>query len=370
MRVIHIGKFYPPFCGGIENVNFDLVEGLNIKGIETDVLCFNFSNEVIKDFKSYNIFRCNYLFKIFSYPISIDLFFKLNKIINNYDIVHLHLPNPLASIAVQLSGYKGKIIIHWHSDIIKQNFFKLFYKPFQKNILKYASCIIVTSPNYLSGSKDLFYFREKIKIIPIGIDKNKFTQNLKLRLKLKNDYKGQKVIFTLGRHVYYKNFKTLINSAIFLDDNYTILIGGEGKLSKKLKKQVLDLKLDNKVKFLGNIPFSDLGEFYRLADVFTLPSNERSEAFGVVLIEAMSFGCPLVTCNIKDSGVPWVNQNDFTGLVVPINDPLKMADAIKIITSNVDKRLMYSSNSLHNYNRLFKKDKMITTVIKLYESLL
>ncbi|HAS58977.1 MAG TPA: glycosyl transferase family 1 [Algoriphagus sp.] len=368
MKVLHLGKFYPPYFGGIEKVNFDLVEGLNNLEVSTDVLCFNENRGSECVLRGYHVFKSDVIINALSTPISIDFFKTLKEIKDRYSIIHVHLPNPIAIMAILHVGYKGKIIVHWHSDIIRQKIAKIFFNPFQQRLLTLASTIVVTSPNYLEGSDDLKHYRNKVQIIPIGIDQSEFPENPTLREKLTQRYSGKKIIFALGRHIYYKNFSTLIDAVETFDEDTIVLLGGEGELSFELKDQVIEKGFKDRVVFLGKIPFEELGEYFKLADVFCLPSNEKSEAFGVVIIEAMSFGCPVVSCNIEGSGVPWVNQDKKTGFVVPVNDSEKLGNAINLILHDSDLKEEFSLNARARYFELFTKDKMVKEFKRLYES--
>ena len=369
MKILHIGKYYPPYFGGIEKVNFDCVEGLNKKGHHVDVFCFNdkFKTEIEEG--DYKIYRMSRIIQKFSTPISFSFFFKLRKVVNNYDIVHLHLPNPVAAILYQLSGFKGKLVLHWHSDIVKQKLLKLVYGPFQRILLKRAKAILVTTPNYLEGSEDLCDFKSKSYILPIGIDHNELPKNEPFYNQLLEEYKGKKVIFSLGRLTYYKGFDYLIKAANFIDDDTVIIIGGDGELKNVLKELIARNNLESKVKLLGKIPFEEISSYFRRADVFCLPSNEKSEAFGVVLIEAMSFGCAIVACAIKGSGVPWVNQDKETGINVKPHDVYDLSDGLKAVLNNEEDRQRYSKNAVSRYEKMFTVDKMVNQLDQIYTSL-
>lgn len=369
MRVLHIGKYYPPYFGGIEKVNFDLVESLNAFGIPTDVLCFNHTSGTQIDNDRYKVIRCSRLLKAFSTPISWAIFKQLKLIHKEYDIIHIHLPNPVAAIALQTIAFKGKIVLHWHSDIVNQKKLKYLYAPFQNAILKRADKIIVTSTNYLNASIDLKPYRSKCQVIPIGIDHAEFLSNELTAAELSERYAGRKVVFSLGRLIYYKGFEYLIEAACSLPDDYIILIGGVGKLLPQLEKQIKDLNVDNKVKLLGKIPVDELAAYYQLANIFCLPSNERSEAYGVVLVEAMSFGCPIIACDIPGSGVTWVVNHGRNGIIVPVNDAMKLAFAIQEIMETEDMAGNFREQSLLRYRTIFSKEQMISSLIHLYKEL-
>lgn len=369
MKVLHIGKYYPPFFGGIEKVNFDLVEGLNKRSIHTDVLCFNHSKGQSIENGKYKILRSKTLINVFSTPISISFFWKLRRIKKDYDIIHIHLPNPIASIALQYSGFKRKVVLHWHSDIVKQKKLKLLYGPFERSILKRADKIIVTSPNYLEASESLKPYLSKCVIIPIGIDSSEFSTNLPFREKLEHETKGTKVIFSLGRLIYYKGFDYLIDAAKQLPNDAVVYIGGVGELNSVLSQQIKSNNLEDRVKLLGKIPFNEISEYYRRADIFCLPSNERSEAFGVVLIEAMSFKCPIVCCEINGSGVPWVAGYNKSAVIVKPSNSDSLAEGINALLSNDFKRENLSYQSFNRYNELFRLDDMIKDTVNIYKEL-
>lgn len=368
IKVLHIGKYYPPFFGGIEKVNFDLVENLNNSEIKTDVLCFDHQKgkTAVEEKSGYKIFRCSTLLTLISTPISISIFKTLKSIYKEYDIVHIHLPNPVAAVAYQFLNYKGKIVLHWHMDIFKKKFVKFFYNPFQKHLLKKADNIIVTSPIYLETSENLKDYREKCRVIPIGINNSYLTENLEFRKELEEKYHGKTVVFAMGRLVYYKGFEYLIDAAQQLNKNTVVLIGGTGVLKGKLEKRIREKKVQNKVKLLGKIPQEDLKEYYNRADLFCLPSVERTEAFGIVLIEALSMGLPLVSTNIG-TGTSWINQHNQTGFVVPPKNAHELAKAINEIGKDPILKRKFAEKSKQRFQAKFTLEQMLDKMKNLYK---
>lgn len=370
MKILHLGKYYPPHFGGIEKVNYDLVEGINELGYSTDELCFNEKCTNILEEKKYKIYRAANLFKLNSTPFSFSILKILRRIHHHYDIIHIHLPNPTGAIALQLVNFKGKIVVHWHSDIIKQKILKKFYAPFQKALLKRADKIIVTSPPYLEGSDDLKEFKNKCEIIPIGIDEKELTCDEQFLSILREKYCTKKIIFSVGRLIYYKGFKYLIEAAKNLPDDFLILIGGTGELYDELQNQIKANHLESNVKLLGKIPADKIACYYNLCDVYCLPSCEKSEAFGVVQLEAMSFGKPIVSTNIPFSGVPWINEHGKTGLVVAPKNPKALSDAIISILSDQKTRENFGLQAHHKFLKEFTAEKMCQRTVNLYKSLL
>lgn len=370
MRILHIGKYYPPYYGGIEKVNFDLVESLNNLGYRTDVLCFNDSNISTSEMRRYRIDRKSVLFKLLNTPISISLFYHLFNYRNNYDIIHIHTPNPIGSLALLFINFKGKIVIHWHSDIINQIFSMFFFIPFQFLLLKKATRIVVTSSDYLKESKDLRKFHFKCTVIPIGINKLVYFQKDQSIFSKIQSFSNKKIIFSLGRLVNYKGFEYLINSAKIIPNNYQILIGGDGPDFEKLNSQIINNNFCDKVILLRNLSENNKLELYKRCDVFCLPSINRAEAFGVVLIEAQSFGCAIVTTNIKGSGILSIIKHNYNGLIVEPQNSVELANAFMEIINNKNLSLTLRSNSIKEFNEKFKLQDMTKKVADLYDNIL
>lgn len=372
MRILHIGKYYPPLFGGIERVNYDLVENLNkVTDCQVDELCFSHTvgNEHYYTPDNYKLFRIPIRAIKFSTPIPIGFFSTYHKIRNNYDIIHLHLPNPIASLAPLLIPTRAKIILHWHSDILKQKKLMLLYKPIQKMLLNKAERIIATSLNYSKASNYLKAYLPKVEVIPIGINDDYLQHSTEEIDRIRQKYKNKKIILSIGRLTYYKGFKYLIEAARYLKDDTIIIIGGSGELKDELEKYIKKLNVSTKVYLIGRIPQEQMGAYYKAASIFCLPSIMKTEAFGVVLLEALSMSLPIVACNIPGSGVNWVNRHEETGLNVPICDARALAKAINEILANPTLCETYAHNSRKRYEALFTRDTMINKTLKLYKDI-
>lgn len=370
MKILQLGKFYPPNIGGIETVMFDITELLNTKNIKCDVLCSNdtykYSEEIINN---YTVYRTKTFGKYFSTSITPQMIWKLKEIVNNYDIIHVHLPDPMASLALFfINPRKQKIVLHWHSDIIKQKFLLKLYEPLQNWLMKKSDVIIATTPKYMQESKYLQKHKNKCVSIPIGIDSDRLQYIDEEINSLKKIYNKKHIIFSLGRLAYYKGFKYLIESAKYLSDDFIILIGGNGELKSELEDFIKKERLENKVKLLGRIEDNKLGNYYKLCDIFCLPSIIKSEAFGVVQIEAMSFGKPIVATSIEGSGVDWVNKHKISGVNVEVKNAKSLAIAFETIMVDNETYDFYSKNAIDRFNTYFKRENMVDKIIKVYEN--
>lgn len=371
LKICHLSKFYKPFSGGIESVVADIAEGSD--AYLTSVIATDKSNLPEKDtIKSVRVLRSKEYFSIAKVSIAPKYIIDVIRECNG-QIIHVHLPNPLAAFALLIAGILkrdlSKIIIHWHSDIVKQKYLKVVFWFLQYWLLRKSKRIIVTSKSYLDHSRDLSPFVDKCEVIPIGI--SSIRKNIKPELvrELKDKYLGKKIIFALGRHVYYKGFENLIEASKNVK-NAVFLIGGSGPDTYKYRLKIKKLGLEDKVFLIGRVPEDDLPSFYGAADVFCLPSNEKSEAFGVVQLEAMSVGTPVVSANITGSGVPWVNAHMQSGLIFEPNNIDSLAYSLNLITSNSALRLDLSDGAKRRFKKHFTIDRSIKAIHALYEDLL
>ena len=216
--------------------------------------------------------------------LSPAMIFRLRKINKEYDIIHIHHPDPMACLALFLSGYKGPVVLHWHSDILKQKMLLKLYSPLQNWLLRRAKVIVGTTPVYVQESPFLENIQRKVISVPIGIDEMKPVPGRVAQIKER--YAGKKIIFSLGRLVEYKGYEYLIKASQKLNDDYIILIGGKGPLQEYLQSLIDELGVRKKVKLLGFIDDKDLPDYFGACDLFCLSSIWKTEAFGIVQIEA------------------------------------------------------------------------------------
>lgn len=369
--VCHLSKFYKPFSGGIESVVADIAEGSQL--FSTSVIAADQAGLPAREtIKSVRVIRSSVYLNIAKVSIApryiLDVLSECNG-----QILHIHLPNPLATLALICASMCGRdvsnVVVHWHSDIVKQRFLKVLFWPFQSWLLRKSKKIIVTSQRYLDSSKALSLFIHKCVVVPIGISSIDGDINFELVRELRNKYLGKKIVFALGRHVYYKGFEDLIAASNYIDDA-VFLIGGSGPDTKKYSMKISEDGLQDKVFLIGRVSDTDLPSFYGAADVFCLPSNEKSEAFGVVQLEAMSVGTPVVSANIIGSGVPWVNTHMESGLVFEPNNVESLADSLNLIINDNLLRHDLAIGAKRRFKKHFTKDKSIEAIHSVYNELL
>ena len=365
MKVLQLGKFYP-IRGGVEKVAFDLMKGLSEKHISCDMLCAaeEGSDRIIRLNDYARLICCRTWVKACATMISPSMIFTLRRICREYDIIHVHHPDPMACLALFLSGYKGKVVLHWHSDIQKQKLLLKFYRPLQQWLLRRADKIVGTSPVYLAESPWLHKVQEKTVCLPIGVVP--MAPEPEAVEAIRQQYPGKKIVFSLGRLVAYKGFCFLVEAARYLSEDYVVLIGGTGALKEELEKEIEDLNLQNKVKLLGRVSDGDLPAYYGTCEVFCMSSVQKTEAFGIVQIEAMSCGKPVVATQIPQSGVSWVNKEGISGLNVEPGKAQELAEAIERITGNAETYQRFSEGAKTRYQEMFTKERMIEKCLTIY----
>lgn len=373
MKILQLGKFYP-IQGGVEKVMYDLMSGFDkyYPDVCCDMMCVAadsqpYAQKLKQDSQS-TLYCAKLNKKLFSTMLSSDLVIKLRKICNEYDIIHIHHPDPMAALALRLSGYNGHVILHWHSDILKQKLLLKFYRPLQEWLINRADIIIGTTPKYLEESPHLKPFSKRKSAVPIGIEDIKIDEN-KTAI-IRELYKNKKIIFSLGRLVGYKGFEYLIDSAKYLSSDYIILIGGSGPLKEMLQGRIIQNNLSDKVKLLGRINDEDLPSYYGVCDIFVLSSIWKTEAFGIVQIEAMSCGKPVIATRIPESGVDWVNKDGYSGLNVNPEQPKQIAEAIKEILKDEVTYSRYAHNARKRFEDNFTISKMLSGCHKIYSEIL
>lgn len=366
IRVLHIGKFYPPHRGGMESVLYDLCEEL--KGnVDLRVLVANGKGSTrIQRQEGFEVIRVGTFGTIFSTSICPSMPYWIKRF--RADIVQIHHPNPMANIAYLLCNQPGRLIVLYQSDIIRQRITYGLYFPFLMMMLKKAHRIIVTSPNYLASSPLLTRFKEKCVVIPLGIDIRKFRKGGNgTRISAIRSQYGGRIILFVGRLTHYKGVPYLLDA--MKEVSGQLLIIGKGELEHNLKSQAARNGLSTKVHFLGELTEGEMVPFFHACDMLVLPSISRNEAFGLVQLEAMACCKPVISTNL-DTGVSYVNQNGVTGFVLPPMDSEALADAINRLLEDENLRTRMGIEGMRRVERKFTREKMAGETLKLYEEVL
>ena len=368
MHILQLGKFYP-VMGGVEKVAFDLTTGLSAAGVDCDMMSATVSGfGSSRQLNAHSwLICCHSWRKVAATMIAPSMITTLRARCARYDVIHVHHPDPMAALALMLSGYGGKVVCHWHSDILKQRLLLKLFMPLQSWLLRRADLIVGTSPAYIEGSPFLRQHAAKTVCLPIGVPA--MRPNPDIVRAIRSRYAGRKIVFSLGRLVAYKGFTNLVQAAMHLGNDYVVLIGGTGALHDALQAEIEACGLTGRVVLLGRIPDGELASYYAAADLFCLSSVQKTEAFGIVQIEAMSCGTPVVATLIPESGVAWVNAHGVSGLNVEPGNPGALAEAIRAIAGDPVTRAVYSQGARRRWEELFTRDKMIENCKNIYSRL-
>ena len=391
MKILQLGKFYP-IRGGVEKVMWDLTAGLSARGIDCDMLCARLPVDAVdlKDrwmlpdgFEGGQylsdeplVMRFNEHGRVICVPahrkvaatmLSSAMIDWLKEHGKEYDVIHVHHPDPMACLALWMSHYKGKVVLHWHSDILKQKGLLKMYLPLQRWLIRRADRIVGTTPVYVRESPYLQNSQDKVDYIPIGVNEMQ-PDHVKVE-RIKSKYPGKKIIYSLGRLVGYKGYDYLVEAMKYLPDNYQLVIGGQGPLEGELQRKASSLGVSDRVEFLGWVEDDDSASWFGACDVFVLSSIWKTEAFAIVQVEAMSCGKPVVATKISGSGVPWVNADGVSGLNVPVEDSKALADAIFALTGDEAVYASFGAAARKRYEELFTYSRMIDNCLEIYNSL-
>ncbi|HSI56664.1 MAG TPA: glycosyltransferase [Ideonella sp.] len=372
MKVLQLSKFYPPERGGMESAVHELVGGLNGAGWATDVLCAHRDWRTVceQHDAGYRVVRAGSLGTLMSTSVSPALLAQVCLLASDYRLIHVHMPNPAAAMALWLARPRGRVVVHWHSDVVRQQRALKLYESLQCWLLHRADLIVATSQPYAQASKALAPWQKKVAVVPLGIGDNARRVDARRVAQLRAAYPDKKMVFSLGRMVAYKGFDVLIDAAALLPDDTVVVVGGGGPLLETHRAQVAARGLQAKVHLAGPIAEDDLPNYHHAADLFCMPSTTRAEAFGVAMLEAMAAGRPVVCSDIAGSALPWVNQHGVTGYTVHPGAPRPLAEAIKHALADTDQLHRLGAAARERYLQHFTASTMIERFTAMYRQLL
>lgn len=369
MTILHLGKYYYPYVGGIESHLQLLCNELRAHYPVEVLVCNSSFNSVREEVDGIDVTRCSEMIHLASTSICPTMPFALSK--RKYQIIHLHFPHPMGVMSY-LASSKPKdhrLVITYHSDIVRQQKLLKLYAPFMKRVMARADAIICTSQNYIDSSDILKEFRNKCRVVPLGIDLSQFEYNAQYAQEaqqIRAKYAGP-ILLAVGRLIYYKGFEYMIEAMCNIDAQ--LLIIGEGPLHDSLLQKINLLGLQNKVHLLGEIKSQSLASYYYACDMLLFPSTARSEAFGIVQMEAMACGKPVINTSLE-TGVPFVSRHRETGLTVPPKDSRALTEAINELLGNERLLKEYGQAAKERVHREFSKELMAQRVIDIYQELM
>ena len=355
LSMLQINKLYAPDIGGIERVAQQIAEGLSSE-LEMQVLACQYKGERREDeIGGVPVIRAKTLGTKFSMPISFGLFGELRRLARQKDVLLFHMPFPLGDLAFLFSGYRGKTMAWWHSDVVRQKKMMFFYKPIMHAFLRRVDRIIVATEGHIEGSAYLSKYREKCRVVPFGLNLQSYQQGIaEISMLQKRGKPGTVKFLFVGRLVYYKGVDVLLK-AFGAVENAELFIVGSGPLEGELAAEAERMGKAEAVHFLSGISDAELKACYRDCDVFVLPSVASSEAFGLVQMEAMAFAKPVINTWLK-MGVPYVSLNGKTGITVKAGDADELAEAMSRLAEDPQLREQYGRAGYERMMRLLLEE--------------
>lgn len=365
IRVEHFGKFLPPVVGGMETSIYEICSSLSKLGnMQIRLVGANTENKRVHEVVNPNFettklanFR-----EIFSTPILRGI----RDEVADFDpqIIHLHLPNPY--ISYFLKSPKQPLVITYHCEILTYPTLLKMYSPILNQALSSASRIIATSEQVIDHSPFLKNYKSKCTVIPLGIPRPALLESKVESEKIKSRH-GQNLILFVGRLVPYKGLFDLISAMKTVEGK--LLIAGNGPQKDELISFAKQNELEEKVEFLGFVSDHDLKNYFQAARIVALTSLDEREAFGMCLVEGLSYAKPLVTTRVP-SGVQFVNKDGYSGLSADVGNVPQISQALSRLLTDPTLWQKFSNQAIEHFNKNFEIGAVAKEYQRVYREVL
>lgn len=372
MRILYLYKDYYPVLGGIENHIKLLAEGLRARGVDAQVLVTNTVNRTAQEIiEGVPVLKTARQINVSSAPVSLPYFPAVRRLETGIDIAHLHMPYPPGELAHLLMGRSRRLVATYHSDIVRQRVLGALYRPFLWQVLRRANLIAVSNPVYIQDSPFLRRYAEKCRVIHFGVDLDRFAAApavMQQAAAWRARYPDQALLLFVGRLRHYKGIDVLLQAMRTVEHAHALIVGiGPQEQSWRALAQTAGVA--ERVTFLGEVPDAEVLALYHAASLFVLPSTNRAETLGIVQLEAMACGLPLI-CTELGTGTSYVNQHGVTGLVVPPSDAAALAAATNSLLSRAEMRHKMGEAGRRRVEAHFSITTMVQTTLAFYEEAL
>ncbi|MHB1450857.1 MAG: glycosyltransferase [Coriobacteriia bacterium] len=386
MRITMLNKYYPPHLGGIEYHMRDLAVALSGAGHGVHAIVANEGRETtFETLDGVAVTRLGRLFAYASTPVALGMKRAIADEAarpDRPDVFHLHFPYPWGEVSWlaarggrgALSGWRARhdvpTVLTYHSDIVRQRALGAAYAPILRSVLDRVDLVIASSPDMVEHSEHLSRIADKCRVVPFGIHVEHFAATpertaraTELRAGVTPSRGERPVVLFVGRLIYYKGVDVLVRAMADVDADLVMI--GRGPLRAELDALVDSLGIGERVRFVEPVGDDDLAAWYHAADVFCLPSVARSEAFGLVQLEAHAAGTPVVSTRLT-TGVPFVNPDGVTGLTVPPGDVPALARALHTLVTDDALRARLGTQAAERALRDFTIARMTADTVAVY----
>ena len=383
MNILHVSKFYPPVHGGIERFVQDLAQAQVRQGHNVFVAAHQpRRNGKFESFDDMGVAvgLIPVVGKLLYTPIAPRFTHYVQELLatNVPDVVHFHMPNPSAAFIACSKWVKNfSKVIHWHSDIVFSDYdwrLKIayaMYRPLEQQACRLADRIIATSQAYLDGSRALTRWRDKTTVVHLGLDSNRLSKtngSIEPSPQPATWSPGRLRLLTIGRLTYYKGHRYLIDAVKDLD-GVDLKIVGDGDLRGKLQSQIDQANANETISLLGNVDDEVVSTLLNSCDLFVLSSIEKTEAFGLVLLEAMALGKPTAIFDIPGSGAGEVVVDGRTGYKLDLCDVDAMRQLFLSIDLNDTALERLGTCGLERFNQHFHIDQCAVNIDAVYREM-
>lgn len=359
MRILHLGKFYPPHAGGIERFVAELAAQQRAAGHEVAALVHATPGVPAApsriDTGDVRVETVPCHGQMVFVPISPGWPVRFSRLVDEFrpDVLHVHVPNVSAFWLLPSRRARSlPWVLHWHADIpadsthIGLRLGYPLYRGFERRLIERADVVLATSQAYADASPMLQTHARRLQVVPLGIADAPPAG-------IAPAWPGDGLrLLAVGRMSYYKGFDVLLRALVDYPDASLLLVG-HGDQAGALEALIRELGLQARVRMAGHLDDAVLEAAYRACDVFCLPSLDRAEAFGLVLLEAMRAGKPIVASDIPGSGVGTVAGPD-NALRVPPGDVAALAHALRALGASAELRARLGTAGLQRWQRDYR----------------
>ena len=304
MRVLHVGKFYPPQHGGMERV-LETVCQASRGFAENHVLVANRSRATVEEeIGGVHVTRVGTIGAVGSVHVAPAFAAKLRRA--DADLIVLHEPNPWALLAYAIARPAAPRALWYHSNVVRPALqYAVFYAPVARIAYSRARRFVVSSPPLGEHAAALAPYRSRVCVIPFGINPAAWRNG-------SSPSSRDPFVLFAGRHVDYKGVDVLLRA--LARGRARAVIVGDGPRRRAWQQLAGELGLNGRVAFTGEVPDDELRTLMHQCAALVLPSVTEAEAFGYVQLDAMAAGKPVI-CTYVTGGVSWVNQDGRTGVI-------------------------------------------------------
>lgn len=358
MHVLHVFKdAFPPTYGGVEQHVWDVTRSLAGRFPSTVLTSSRSRRRVEEDVDGVRIVRVPEYGRVLSTPVTPAWWRELRR--GHPDVIHVHLPLPVAELALLARWPAAPVVASWYADVARSPGLAPAYRRVQQRFLSRADRIVVSSRLLADRSPALAAHGDRVSVVPFGSDPGEWPADPARVAELRTAAGGSPVVLFLGRLVRYKGVDVLLEAMRGVDA--ALVVVGDGPERRGLERVASGLR----ARFVGPVTNEARSAYYQAADVFVLPAVSRAETFGIAMLEAMSFGTPVVSTEVG-TGTSWVNAGGETGLVVPPRDPAALARAIRAVLADDLLRASMARAAAERARRHFSKRAMLDGLAEVY----